>query len=419
MSLLRDRRFALLAFGQAVNAIGSWCALVALWGFARFRFDAGPADLALLGLAWALPAVLLGPVAGLPVDRFGPKRVIVVADTLAAGVALLFLLADSFSALILLGAVEGITKAFSEPAFQALPPRIVPDDRLAAANGVLSTASMSAIAFGPLLAAVSIASFGVEGAFVVNAATYLVGVLVLLPFRIGPAAVPAGTEPRGVVAEIHEGLQVVRTRPELRRLFVLAASVYLIWGAFVVVEPIYVREGLHGTPTLFAMLQSTFGVGLVATGIGVARLGDRLVRWAVVCGAAIGCAIGAALYVGTANVAVAFIGLFLWGVVTALLISPMRTLMQRSAPVETHGRVFAFDGMVHSTADLVSLPVVGLAAGLIGVHAAGVAMAAVPLTGGLLTWRNVRRSRHAVPVAGVATPEPVVVPEPAVASAHH
>ena len=417
MSLLRDRRFALLAFGQAVNAIGSWCALVALWGFASFRFDAGPSDLALLGLAWALPAVLLGPIAGIPVDRFGPKRVIVVADSIAAAVALLFLLADSFSALILLGAVEGITKAFSEPAFQALPPRIVPDDRLAAANGVLSTATMSSLALGPLLAAVSIASFGVEGAFVVNAATYLVGVVVLLPFRIGPAPVPAGTETQGVVAEIREGLRVVRARPELRRLFVLAGSVYLIWGAFVVVEPIYVREVLHGTPTLFAMLQSTFGIGLVATGIVVARLGDRLVRWSVVCIAAIGSAAGAALYVGTATVAVAFVGLFLWGVVTALLISPMRTLMQRAAPVETHGRVFAFDGMVHSTADLVSLPVVGLAAGLVGVQVAGVGMAVLPLAGGLLTWRNVRRSRTATPVAAteVATPEPVAVPEPAVA----
>jgi MFS family permease len=413
MSLLRDRRFALLAFGQAVNAIGSWCALVALWGFASFRFDAGPSDLALLGLAWALPAVLLGPIAGIPVDRFGPKRVIVIADSIAAAVALLFLLADSFSALILLGAVEGITKAFSEPAFQALPPRIVPDDRLAAANGVLSTATMSSLALGPLLAAVSIAAFGVEGAFVVNAATYLVGVLVLLPFRIGPAPVAAGTETQGVVAEIREGLRVVRARPELRRLFVLAGSVYLIWGAFVVVEPIYVREVLHGTPTLFAMLQSTFGIGLVLTGIVVARLGDRLVRWSVVCIAAIGSAAGAALYVGTATVAIAFVGLFLWGVVTALLISPMRTLMQRAAPVETHGRVFAFDGMVHSTADLVSLPVVGLAAGLVGVQVAGVGMAVLPLAGGLLTWRTVRRSRSGAPVAEVATP--AVVPEPAVA----
>jgi hypothetical protein len=95
MSPLRDRRFVLLASGQALNAIGSWCALVALWGFASFRFHAGAADLAILGLAWAVPAVLLGPIAGVPVDRFGPKWVLVVADSCAAVVALTSLLADS------------------------------------------------------------------------------------------------------------------------------------------------------------------------------------------------------------------------------------------------------------------------------------------------------------------------------------
>ncbi|MGZ4714536.1 MAG: MFS transporter [Acidimicrobiia bacterium] len=418
MSLLRDRRFALLACGQAVNAIGSWCALVALWGFASFRFHAGPSDLALLGLAWALPAVLLGPVAGLPVDRFGPKRALVVADSLAAGVALLFLLADTFTALVVFGAIEGMTRAFSEPAFQALAPRIVRDDQLAAANGVLATASQSAIAFGPLLAAGAIAAVGIEGAFVVNAVTYLIGVAVLVPFRIGAVPV-AHTRETGVVSQVTEGLRVVAARPALRSLFALAGSVYLIWGAFIVVEPIYVREVLHGSPTLFAMLQSTFGVGLVLTGIVVSRLGERLVRWSVVCAAAIGSAFGAALYVGTATIAVAFVGLFLWGVVTAVLIAPLRTLMQRASPVETHGRVFALDGMVHSTGDLVSLPLVGLVVGLVGVQVAGVAVAAVPLTGGILTWRVVRgrRAGFGEPVSDQRVVAPVVDarPEPAVA----
>ena len=195
----------------------------------------------------------------------------------------------------------------------------------------------------------------------------------------------------------------------------LAGSVYLIWGAFVVVEPIYVREVLHGSPTLFAMLQSTFGVGLVVTGIVVARLGDRLVRWSVVCVAAIGSAVGAALYVGTANVAVAFVGLFVWGVVTALLISPMRTLMQRAAPVATHGRVFALDGMAHSTGDLVSLPLVGLAAGIVGVQVAGVAMAAVPLAGGAARVAQRPAQPRRTGPAGFTVLDAVVAPEPAIA----
>ena len=160
MQLLRDRRLALLVSGQALNGIGSWCAIVALWGFASFRFDAGPTAIALLGLAWSLPPLLLGPLAGVPIDRFGPKRVLMVADALAAVVSLLFLFAGSFPVLVALAALHGVTSSFSEPALRALPPRLVADEDLVQANALLGAASQSAIVFGPLLAARRSASSG-------------------------------------------------------------------------------------------------------------------------------------------------------------------------------------------------------------------------------------------------------------------
>ncbi len=62
--------------------------------------------------------------------------------------------------------------------------------------------------------------------------------------------------------------------------------------------------------------------------------------------------------------------------------------MQRSAPVETHGRVMALDETVNSGGHLIALPLVGLAAAAVGVQVAGVAFAVVPLAGGLVTlWR--------------------------------
>lgn len=384
--------------GQAANAIGSWAALVAVWGYASFHFDASATDLALLGVSWALPLVLLGPVAGIPVDRFGPKRVLIVADTVAAGVTLLFIFAGSFEVLLLLGAIEGCTKAFSEPAFQSLPPRLVDDEHLVAANGWLGMASQSAIVFGPLLAAGSFSAFGFDGAFVVNSLTYLVGVAVLLPFHIGPAP----TESNAPVArprlrdEVREGVAVVRARPTLLRGLALATTVYLTWGAFIVIEPIYVRTVLHGSPTMFAWLQTAFGLGMFAAAMVVIRLGDRAAHWWVVSVAAIGSGLGATIYVTSNRVVIAFVGIAIWGVVTAFLVAPLRTLVQRAAPAETHGRVFALDGMLHSGADLVALTAVGLAAGTWGVQAAALAVAVVPVTGGLLMLAAIRRGHMPV-----------------------
>ena len=84
MSPLRDRRFALLVAGQAINGIGSWCALIALWGYATYKYDANAGQIALLSLSWSLPAALLGPIGGVPVDRFGPRRALVLTDCFAA-----------------------------------------------------------------------------------------------------------------------------------------------------------------------------------------------------------------------------------------------------------------------------------------------------------------------------------------------
>src|SRR6476469_2020979 len=87
MHLLRTRSFALLFAGQALNGIGSWAALVAMWGFAAYRFDSGPAQIAMIGLAWSVPAAIIGPVAGVPIDRFGAKRVLVLAYMAGAATA--------------------------------------------------------------------------------------------------------------------------------------------------------------------------------------------------------------------------------------------------------------------------------------------------------------------------------------------
>ncbi len=405
MLLLRDRRLALLVSGQALNGIGSWCAIVALWGFASFRFDAGPSAIALLGLAWSLPPLLLGPLAGVPIDRFGPKRVLMVADAFAAGVSLLFLLAGSFPVLVALAALHGVTSSFSEPALRALPPRLVADEDLVQANALLGAASQSAIVFGPLLAAAAIGVIGIEGAFVIDSLTYVVGVLVLIPIVIGRGASPATDT--SVVAEIREGFRVVQRRPRLRLLLGMSGCVYLIWGAFLVIEPVYVREVLHGSPTMLALLQVTFGVGLLLTTLVVTRLGERAARVRVAAVAAAASGVAAMLYIGTAIPAVAFVGIGVWGCVTSFFVVPAQTLMQRAAPVDTHGRVMAIDGTVNSGGHLVALPIVGLAAAVVGVQVAGIAFAVFPIMGGLFTLWRVRED---APAPAPAPPDLVIEP---------
>ena len=376
MSPLRDRRFALLAAGQAVNGIGSWCALIAMWGYAAYRFDAGPAQIALITLSWSIPPTLIGPFAGVPIDRLGPRRVLVAADLGAAAVSFALMGVGSFNVLLAFGLLHGITRAFSEPAFAALPPRLVADRDLLAANAVLGLALHVSIAVGPLVAAGAIAAWGMRGAFAIDALTYLVGVAVVLPLRIVPGV---RSREQSVMGDLRDGLKTVRDRPALVRLLALATSVYIVWGAYAVIEPLYVRDVLHRSPATLALLQSVFGVTLVANGFLAARAGERIARIETVIFAAAASGLAALLYVGTATLAVAIMGIAIWGAATAWFVPPNRTLVQRAAPVETHGRVLAFDATLRSGANVVAASLTGVAAVLVGVQAAAFVVASIPV----------------------------------------
>jgi MFS family permease len=390
MSLLRDRRFACLVAGQAVNGIGSWCALIALWGYAAYRFDASPGQIALLSLGWSLPAAFLGPVCGVPVDRFGPRKVLIVADLGAAVVSLALAFSTSYAQLVALGALIGFARAIADPAFSALAPRLVDDDQLLRANALLGAALQSSIAFGPLLAAAAIGAWGPRGAFIIDAVTYLVGIAVVVPLHLRPVRhddAHAETT-RSVWRDLQQGLRVVQGRPAVRDLLMLGMSVYLVWGAYAVIEPIYVRDVLHRPPSTFALLQAGFGVFLLANGLLVARVGERITRVRTVALAALTCAAAAPVYVGTHSIVAAFVGICVWGAATAWFIAPHRTLVQRATPMAAHGRVMALDSTLRSWAHVIALPTAALLLGAFGVRAAAFAFAVMPVLGVMLLRRR-------------------------------
>jgi predicted MFS family arabinose efflux permease len=390
MSLLRDRRFALLVAGQAVNGIGSWCALIALWGYAAYKFDAGPGQIALLSLGWSLPAALLGPLCGVPVDRFGPRKVLIAADLAAAVISVALAFSTSYMQLVVLGAVIGFARALADPAFSALAPRLVDDHQLLRANALLGAALQSSIAFGPLLAAGAISAWGPRGAFLIDSATYLVGIAVVIPLHLRPVQHddPHVDTTNSLWHDLQQGLRVVRRRPAVRDLLALGMSVYLVWGAYAVIEPIYVRDILHRPPSTFALLQAVFGIFLLTNGLLVARFGDRITRVRTIVLAALASAAAAPVYVGTDSLAAAFAGIAVWGAATAWFIAPHRTLVQRATPMAAHGRVMALDSTLRSWGHVIALPSAALLLGAFGVRAAAFTFAAMPVLGVLLVRRR-------------------------------
>lgn len=362
-------RVGTFLLAEALSAIGSWATIVAIWGYAAYEYDATPGDIALFGLTFSVPGVLLGPITGAVIDRIGPKLTLAVAKLIGVVAALALLVADDFKAFALLSALHGIAAAFSLPALQSMPPRLVPSQHLARTNALVSLTDELAIVLGPVAAGVGIAAFGFRGAFVFDALTYALGLAVLPLVRLRPieSADSEGDEATMRFRDALEGWKLIIRGGVLRRTVACTFAVHFLYGVALLAEPLYVRDVLERSEAVFAALQTAFGICLVIGGLVAARMGDRLASFRVVALGVGASGLSAIVYLGTPLVVVAFIGVGLWGVATALISGPSRTVLQRSSPERAHGRVLSADFVAASGAEFLGVAVGGVAVAAVGV----------------------------------------------------
>ena len=184
MRVLRVRGFALLLAGQAISETGNWIAVIAIWGFASFQFDVG---------AGRPRAAVRRAVGAGRAARTVARRAHRPAGTAAHAAASPTCSAWSTRSRSRRPTAtrrsscsrcrSGLIEAMATASLDAIPPRLVPDDQLVTANALLGGAQDVAIVVGPLAAAAVNSQWGLEGAFLADAATFLVG-------RAGRAAHP-------------------------------------------------------------------------------------------------------------------------------------------------------------------------------------------------------------------------------------
>lgn len=390
-------RIITFLLAEALSSIGSWATIVAIWGYAAYKYDATAGDVALFGIAFSLPAVLMGPVAGVVVDKVGPKATLGLAKVIGVVASLALLRADDFTTLALLSGLHGVASAFSHPALQSMPPRLVEDASLARTNALVSLTDELAIVLGPAAAGVAIAVFGFRGAFVFDAATYALGLAVLPLVRLRPLADAEEHHVPHLLRDALEGWRLIARTGELRRIVACTFSVHLLYGTALLAEPLYVRDVLERSESVFAALQTAFGLFLVAGGLLAARVGERLARFGWVALGVAGSGITSIIYLGTPYVVVAFIGVALWGVATAVISGPSRTLLQRSSPERAHGRVLSADLVAGSSAELLGVAMAGILVGLFGVPWTILGLGAAVTTAAVLLDVSDRRDRTVYP----------------------
>ena len=352
----RDLRFVLSA--QLLSTLGNWMLLVAA-PFYVLQVTGSAAASGLTFIAESAPAVLLGPLAGVLVDRMDRRQAMLLADLVRVGSVLLMLLAlnpDLLWALFAGLAIGSALSQVNQPARAALVPQIVgrgPDlsRSNALANAGVSTIQIVAAPLGGIL----YVAFGFEVAVLVNAATYALSALLLLRVK-RPGIVRLDTSTRGlrgVLNDVKGGFVEVRNSRPIRAIATTSSFFMLGNGAVNALLVAYLGQQLDLSAATLGLLFAGLGVTSVLTAPVASRIIDRFAPRIVVTGALVVVAIGFALLFNIPNVPLAITVFLVLGPPLVIYGVSADTLVQRNTPDHAMGRVSATYRTANRAASLI------------------------------------------------------------------
>jgi MFS family permease len=412
---LAHRNFAQFWAGFAVTNAGKWIEQTGtVW--LVYALTGSPVLLGLLGIARAIPAVVLGPIAGVVVDRVDQRKLLLLTQGLGlvASLALgLLVLSGRVQIwhIYLQVAVQSGIMAFDAPVRQALFPRLVPRNQLPEAVTLTFSAGKSAAFIGPVIGGLAIAGLGEAAPFLLNAATFLVlmAAVIWMP-SVGAAEEPSRSSFRG---ELAEGLRHIIRTPILAGLFKLE----IVFGIFqmnAVIITIIGREILEVGPEGLGGLLSAEALGSMI-GIGSLLLVGqtrRQGRFNILCTLAY-----AATLVGFAlsrSFELAFVTLAISGFFDSVISVTRSSVLQLAAPLGMRGRVMANLGTVTRGLGPLGQTQSGVLAGAFGGPAAVFGSALVLAVNAVLTvrgnpalWRFSRSDPDAIVEAAEVELEPL------------
>lgn len=349
--LRQNRNFRLLFIGQTISQLGDWFNAVAV--FALLLDLTGSATaVAWMMIVQFLPVAIVGPLAGVVVDRVDRRRLMIMTDLLRGSLVLVLLVIrrpdQVWIAYVVMAIIVG-AQGFFEPARTATIPNITSKEELMPANALSSATWSAMLAIGASIGGLVTAVAGRNVAFIINAASFFASAYFIAGTRYNSAPA-AGPRPTGFLAltgitDLVEGMRYIRRHSHVAALMLVKAGWGLAGGVLLLLT-------IFGERVFPVGSGSAGGIGVLygARGVG-AGLGPILLRWIIgqdpsrlrraIAGAFfmvgffyIALAGAPALWIAAACVLLAhFGGAILWVFSTVLL--------QLEVPDRFRGRVFA------------------------------------------------------------------------------
>lgn len=373
-SLVKNKGYVTLMIAQTVSSIGDWLSIVAVITLVGLKWNASPMEVSLIILCLALPMALFGPIAGTVADRMSRKALMITSDIVRAGLILVLTVADSLLIVYVCLFAIGAFSAIFIPAKNGKLKEIVTDSDIKSAMAITSMIDSSTKVLGPLLSGILVATLGSKLVFMIDSGTFLLSafLIVFLPNALANNKISEASDKPSFKKEFSQGVTYVKANAQLLTgLFFLGISLMVVQlsdSQLIVL----LRELTQVSPDLFGYLVASSGIGMLLSGMFLAKKTDYQVfsfMMLGICG--IGLSFGMMAVLTYYDMGYSLVWGPLFGILAGFSVSfvfvPFQATVQIDTPVHMTGRVFGVINSVTTTATITGPLLGGWLSTMIGV----------------------------------------------------
>jgi MFS family permease len=416
LPVLKNRNFLVLWSGQVFSQLADKVYLVLMIMLIASRFQMAGQSISgwvsSIMIAFTIPAVLFGSVAGVFVDHWSKKGILVATNLVRGGfvlgLPLLLWLSQGWSPIagipIGFGILLGITflistlTQFFAPAEQAAIPLIVGRRHLLSANSLYTTTMMASVIVGfavgePLLALADTLFNGISanspdiGKELLVGASYAIAGLILFLLKTKECVDDSDQPPPHVWQNIRDGLRYLGEQPKVRAALIQLVILFSIFAALAVLAVRLAEVMPVIKASQFGFLLAAGGIGMGIGAVMVGYSGQRFPRTQMSLFGSIGMAVSLVLLsLFTSQLVPTLLVLLCLGGFAAMVGIPMQTVIQEQTPEEMRGKVFGLQNNAINIALSLPLALAGVAETYLGLRVVFVGLGIVAFAGGLLTW---------------------------------
>ncbi|MGC9779272.1 MAG: MFS transporter [Candidatus Heimdallarchaeota archaeon] len=398
IEVLKNAPFMLLLsaqFTQNIGAAVSWLAMQFLF----FKLTGSPGIMGLLSIVFWLPYVIFTPFAGVLVDRYDQRKIMLYSNFLSfiASVGFIFVylfkdqlflhefvtvITDSGNTIIqdvvnpiyviwlmfVLTFINSSAASVFFPARNAYTRLIVKKKNLLKANSIASTIYQVATIVGYVLAGI-LAGISYLGSFIFDASTFAFSltmiIFLIVVGRKSPDVERAEehtfrAQLSGVYDDLIIGYRTIRSAPKITYMLIVFASAIFSFSAFNVLFIIILQGEMGLNETWYGILQSVMGISGIITTLILMSIGVIKKKIALLNYSLIGATLFLVFFAFVRNVWGIGALLLVFGVVIAIINVSAPTLIQEQIPYEKQGRVFGTQQMIQGIARLVGMGIVSV-----------------------------------------------------------